>query len=84
MWTFGHMQRGKTSWFLHNNIRCTAWETGTIVRIGGRDKEPSAAALQKRWENQQARRRTAPWQWVEPCRRGDPVRGHAELEEEDL
>ena len=84
LWTFGHTQHGKTAWFLHSNIRCKQWETGTIARIGGRDKERSAAALQKRFANQQARKQKAPWRWVEPCRRSGPVRCHVELEEEDF
>ena len=74
VWAFGRTEYGKTVWFLHDNIRCKKWRTGTIARRGARDKERSTAVVQRRWGNQQTRMQNKSWQWVKPCRRADPVR----------
>ena len=79
VWAFGKEVNCKTVWFLHDSVRCKKWETGTIARCGPRDQERSAAALTKRWGNQQTRMQRSSWQWVKPCRRSDPVRSNDDL-----
>ena len=74
VWAFGRTEYGKTVWFLHDNIRCKQWMTGTIGRCGPRDQQRSTAALTNRLKNQQARMQNKPWKWIKPCPRADPVR----------
>ena len=84
VWAFGRTEDGKTVWFLHDNIRCKKWKTGTIARRGARDKERSTAVAQRRWDNQQTRMQRNSWQWVKPCRRSDPVRSAMQSVDDDL
>ena len=80
VWALSNLEHNRTWWFLHDNIKCKAWETGTIARCGAQEKERSVGALQRRAENTEARKSAKSFAWVKSCRRCDPVRAALELD----
>ncbi len=82
VWILGKSEYGQVLWFMHDNVKCKKWQTGTIARCGARDKERSQRATEQRWYNQQQRMQRSAWQWVKPCRRADPLRSAVSVDDD--